>query len=121
MKITIGSLLIGSSQADEMKRFYRHAFGWEENEMGAFVVGGLQIFFESHSEISGSTKEAARVIINLNVTGCREIEAHLKNLDVRWIRPVEQMPFGLIGTIADPDGNYIQIIEWGATPTTHRD
>ena len=26
------------------------------------------------------------------------------------------MPFGLIGTVADPDGNMVQIIEWGATP-----
>ena len=89
--------------------------------MGAFVVNGFQIFFEPHSQISGSTKEPARVVINLDVTGCRELESHLKNLDGHWIRPVEQMPFGLIGTLADPDGNYVQVIEWGATPTAHLD
>jgi hypothetical protein len=36
---------------------------------------------------------------------------------VNWIREVEQMPFGLIGTVTDPDGNYVQVIQWGATPT----
>lgn len=33
-----------------------------------------------------------------------------------WLRAVEQMPFGLIGTVADPDGNDVQVIQWGATP-----
>ena len=30
------------------------------------------------------------------------------------------MPFGLIGTVADPDGNYVQIIQWGAEPDDAR-
>ena len=32
------------------------------------------------------------------------------------MREVEQTPFGLIGTLADPDGNLVQVIEWGAAP-----
>jgi hypothetical protein len=31
------------------------------------------------------------------------------------------MEFGLIGTVADPDGNLVQIIEWGATPDEGHD
>lgn len=88
--------------------------------MGAFIVGSTPFFVEPHSEVSGPTKESARCIFNLDVTGCRELESHLKEMGVRWVRPVEQMPFGLIGTVADPDGNYVQIIEWGATPEQHR-
>ena len=26
----------------------------------------------------------------------------------------------VLGTVTDPDGNYVQIIQWGATPEAHR-
>ena len=119
--IRLGSLLVGSDQVEATKTWYRRAFGWQENAMGAFDAGGVQLFIETHSEVTGKAKEPPRVVLNLDVAGCRELEAHLKDMGVAWIRPVEQMPFGLIGTVADPDGNYVQIIEWGAAPTSHRD
>ena len=112
----LGSLLVGSSQVDAMKDWYRACFSAEENEMGAFVFGGVQLFIEEHSEVSGPNENGHRIILNLDVSGCRDLEAHLNSHGVTWVREVEQMPFGLIGTVADPDGNLLQIIEWGATP-----
>jgi len=116
----LASLLIGSSQAEAMKDWYRRCFGISENEMGAFDFGGFLLFIESHSEVSGPTREPARILINFNVDDCRGIEAQLRAQNVRWVREVEQAPFGLIGTLADPDGNYLQIIQWGAAPEAHR-
>ena len=112
----LGSILLGSSQVDAMKDWYRACFGPDENEMGAFVFGGVQLFVEEHSEVSGSNENGHRIVLNLDVSGCRDLEAHLNEQGVTWVREVEQMPFGLIGTVADPDGNMVQIIEWGATP-----
>jgi predicted enzyme related to lactoylglutathione lyase len=117
----IGSVMIGSSQAESLKDWYSRAFGVTANDMGSFDFGGVQLFIEEHSEISGPTKEPARLIINLNVDDCRALESQLKAQNVTWTRPVEQMPFGLIGTVADPDGNLVQIIQWGAQPESHRD
>ena len=117
----IGSLLIGSSQVAAMKQWYESAFGVSANEMGSYDFGGVGLFIEEHSEVSGPTKEPARVIINLNVDDCRAIEAHLEQVGATWVRKVEQMPFGLIGTVADPDGNYVQVIQWGATPEAHKE
>ncbi len=116
----IGSLLVGSSQVDAMKRWYEQAFGVTANEMGAYAFGPVQFFIEEHSDVSGATKEPARVIINLDVPDCRAAEARLEEVGATWVRKVEQMPFGLIGTVADPDGNYVQIIQWGATPEAHQ-
>jgi predicted enzyme related to lactoylglutathione lyase len=115
MAVKLGSLLIGSSNPTEMKEWYRNAFSVTENDMGAFEYGGAAIFVEEHSEVSGPTKEPARVLINFDVDDCRGLEKHLDSLGVKWIRKVEKEPFGLIGTLADPDGNYVQIIQWGAT------
>lgn len=117
----IGSLLIGSSNVDEMKNWYRRAFDATENEGGAFEFGPVQYFIETHSDVSGPATDAARYVINFNVDDLRPLEAHLKDLGVHWVRPVEQMPFGLIGTVTDPDGNYLNLIQWGATPEAHRD
>lgn len=116
----IGSLLIGSSNVEAMKDWYRRAFAIEENEMGAFEFGGVGLFIEEHSMVSGPTTDPARVIINLNVDDCRAIEAQIEAAGATWVRKVEQEPFGLIGTVADPDGNYVQIIQWGAEPESHK-
>jgi predicted enzyme related to lactoylglutathione lyase len=116
----IGSLLVGSSNVDQMKEWYRKAFGIQENEMGAFAFGPVQLFIETHSEVSGPTKEPARVIINLDVDDARAMEAQVNAAGANWVRPVEQESFGLIGTVADPDGNLVQIIQWGATPEAHK-
>jgi predicted enzyme related to lactoylglutathione lyase len=115
----LGSLLLGSSQADAMKDWYRRAFGVSENDMGAFDFGGVQLFIEPHSDVSGPTKEPARCIINLSVDDANALAEHLKGAGTPFVREVDQEPFGLIGTVADPDGNYVQIIEWGATPEAH--
>jgi predicted enzyme related to lactoylglutathione lyase len=117
----IGSLLVGSSDPDKLKEWYGRAFSVEADAMGAFDFGGVGLFIESHSDISGPTKEPARIQIDLHVSDCRALEAHLKSVGVNWLREVEQMPFGLIGTVVDPDGNYVQIIEWGANPESHKD
>lgn len=115
----IGSLLLGSSDAERAKQWYRDAFGVTENENGAFEFGSVGLFVEPHSQISGPTKEPARVVINLDVDDARAHEARLKEMNADWERPVEQEDFGLIGTVKDPDGNFIQIIQWGAEPGTH--
>ena len=120
MTASIGSLLIGSSNVEQMKEWYRNAFNVKENGMGAFELGTVQLFVEAHSQVSGPAKEPARVIINLDVDDCRGLESHLKQQGVKWVRAVEQEAFGLIGTVADPDGNYVQIIQWGATPEAHK-
>jgi predicted enzyme related to lactoylglutathione lyase len=119
--LNLGSLLLGSSQVDTMKTWYRRAFDVDENAMGAFEFGGVQFFIESHSEVSGPAREPARCIINLDVDDARGLAEHLKDLGADFVRKLTQESFGLIATVADPDGNYVQLIEWGATPEAHRD
>jgi len=51
--------------------------------------------------------------LDLDVTDVREWEKYLDSKGVTWVRRVEQTPNGLIGTVEDPDGNYVQVIQWG--------
>lgn len=116
----LASLLIGSSNVAAMMDWYRQGFGAVENDMGAFEFGAVGVFIEEHSDVAGPATQPARIILNLNVDDCRAVEAQLVAAGTTWVRPVEQAQFGLIGTAADPDGNYVQIIQWGATPEDHR-
>lgn len=116
----LGSLLIGSSNVDEMKTWYRRAFDLEESQMGAFDLGGVLLFIEPHSEVSGPTKEPARCIINLDVEDGWTTARHLRDIGTRFVREAEQAPFGVIATALDPDGNYVQVIQWGASPESHK-
>jgi predicted enzyme related to lactoylglutathione lyase len=115
----LGSILLGSDKVDEMKTWYRRALDVEENAMGAFELGAVQLFIEPHSEVSGRAKEPARCIINLDVDDARGLAEHLKDLGAVFVRKLDAAGFGLIATVADPDGNYVQVIEWGATPEAH--
>lgn len=121
----LGSLMLGSTQVEKSKQWYQDVFGVEANEMGAFTFGNTGIFIEEHSDISASSAaEPARVIINFDVAdeaALREIAARADKAGSKWVRPVEAAPFGIIGTVEDPDGNYLQIIAWGATPEAHKD
>jgi len=99
----LGSLLIGSPDVAAMKSWYTDVLAAKENEL----------FIEEHSEVSGRAKDAPRIILDLDVTDVREWEKHLDSKEVTWVRRVEQTPNGLIGTVEDPDGNYVQVIQWG--------
>ena len=50
MAAPIGSLLIGSSQVDAMKQWYRDAFGVSEDDTGAFPFGPVGLFVEEDVE-----------------------------------------------------------------------
>ena len=39
------------------------------------------------------------------------VEARLIAIVAVWVRELEAGPCGLIGTVVDPDGNYVQFIE----------
>jgi hypothetical protein len=51
------------------------------------------------------------VVLNFHVDDARATAAHLDTLGVTWLVPVEERENGLFGTLTDPDGNILQIIQ----------
>lgn len=109
--LKVGSILIGSERADELKDWYRKTFDIHEDEDGALAFGPIRLFVFPHNEIHGTASEPARIMINIHAEDARALEADLKSRGVRFIRDVSEEPFGLLGTIADLDGNYLQILQ----------
>ena len=55
--------------------------------------------------------EPARIVLNFHVDDIRAVEARLVALGAVWVRELETTSWGIIGTVLDLDGNYVQIVE----------
>lgn len=107
-------IVLASTDPEELTRWYRSALEplgarWDEHML---VLGGMYLGFDSRDDIAASPAEPGRVLLNVTVHDIRAAERHLNSLGVRWIRPVEDFDTGKICTIQDPDGNYLQILEF---------
>jgi predicted enzyme related to lactoylglutathione lyase len=107
---------ITSEQPERMMAFYRDVVGlppWPEIGEGAFHAGGAGLLIDGHSEIHGPAKEPARVLINFFVGDLAAEKARLEAAGVTFVRqPQREYWGGLITTFLDPDGNYLQLIEF---------
>lgn len=81
---------------------------------GAFSLGeGTAFLIDGHSDTRGKAKEPQRVLINFMVDDLDAQRQRLLERGVEFIRPPEREEWGgLITTFLDPDGNYLQLIEF---------
>lgn len=78
-------------------------FGWQVGS-AFFTVG-------EHSEAEGKSKDPIRVIINFETREVKEEFERIKEIDgVEVIKEPYDMDGAWIATLADPDGNYFQLV-----------
>ncbi|MEX2372723.1 MAG: VOC family protein [Dehalococcoidia bacterium] len=117
MDVTSFSITINSTDPERLLGFYRETVGLTENpeaDGGGFrLVEGATLYVDGHREISGPTKEPARVLVNFFVDDLKAEQARLEAAGVEFIRK-EGREFwgGVISTFLDPDGNYCQLMEF---------
>jgi predicted enzyme related to lactoylglutathione lyase len=108
----IGSILVGSTDPDRLRSWYRAAFAPDQGEQGPLDVGGVLLVFDKRSEVADKNPEPVRTMVNFHVEDARETVAHLNAMGVTWIADLEKRPSGFFATLLDPDGSYVQIIEF---------
>ncbi|CAN5749531.1 hypothetical protein BH23ACT5_BH23ACT5_24120 [soil metagenome] len=90
------------------------------DEYAMLRFGDTEIIPDSRADVADKNPEPGRVILNFGVTDARAVASHLDDMGVTWLVEVEERDFGLVGTVVDPDGNYVQIIEtspeWAVSP-----
>ncbi len=68
---------------------------------------------DAHSDVKGSTKEPARVLMSCFVADLAAEQKRLEGRGVKFIRTAGKEAWGgVISTFVDPDGNYLQLIEF---------
>ena len=107
----LGSILLGTSNPERLRDWYSAALAPERDEFGWMNFGGIGVLIDGRSDVAELNPEPGRVILNFHVDDAYATAAHLNDLGVTWLVEVEERDDGLFGTLIDPDGNYIQIIQ----------
>ena len=107
----LGSILLGSKDPQRLKQWYLDALRPTENQYGFLQFGTVSILIDGRDDVAARTAEPGRVLLNFQVDDAEATARHLTSMGVTWVAELEQRRDGLFGTVADPDGNYVQIIQ----------
>jgi len=111
MTSSIRSILLASTDPDRLRRWYVDAVGAETDADG-FLDLGVGVLVDGRDDVAAATAEPGRVILNHHVPDIHAAARRLDELKANWVAPVEFRDAGLwFGTVTDPDGNYVQLIQ----------
>jgi predicted enzyme related to lactoylglutathione lyase len=108
--------MIGTKQAPALVSFYEKVLekpaGMVDQEHGfwGWQVGSVFFSVLDHSQMAGKAKDPGRVMINFETSHVKEEFERIKALGAAVIHEPYSMEDGWIATLADPDGNYFQLI-----------
>jgi predicted enzyme related to lactoylglutathione lyase len=114
--LNLNSVMIGTKQPVALAAFYEKILGKSadmvdrDNGFWGWQVGSAFISVLEHSEIGGNAKDPGRVIFNFETPQVKEEFERIKALGGAVIREPYEMGGGWIATLADPDGNYFQLV-----------
>ncbi|WP_328407053.1 SRPBCC domain-containing protein [Nocardia sp. NBC_00403] len=107
-----GSILLGTTRPAELRDWYRRTLAPEYKGEGPIDLGGFLLVIDKRDDLGTKNNEPGRMILNFHVEDFGAVEAQLRAAGVDWLVPVADRPSGRFGTFADPDGNYLQIIQF---------
>ncbi len=114
--LNLNSVMIGTRQPAVLAAFYEKVLGKpagmvdEENGFWGWEVGSAYLSVLDHSEMGGNTKDPGRIMFNFETSQVKEEFERIKAAGATIIREPYEMGGGWIATLADPDGNYFQLV-----------
>ncbi len=112
--LNLSSVMIGSANAKALAEFYAKILGkaadWEEGGWYGWQIGDSYLMIGEHSEVKGKAKEPQRVIFNFEAKQVKREYDRILGLGAKVVKELYEMEGMKIGTFADPDGNYFQIV-----------
>jgi predicted enzyme related to lactoylglutathione lyase len=106
----LASILLASADPVRLRAWYVDVLDARPDRSGFLNVGRVAMLIDRR-EVAARCAEPGRVILNFEVPDVRAVERLLVAREAVWIREVESTPWGRIGTVLDPDGNYVQVID----------
>ena len=113
--MNFNSILIGSEDPQRLADYYTKLFGeptWNDGGYVGWIIGSGAVTVGPHSEVSGQNKEPGRLIWNIESADVQGDFDRFKAAGATVVRE----PYGFegsegqIATLADPDGNYFQLM-----------
>jgi predicted enzyme related to lactoylglutathione lyase len=114
--MNFNNILIGSEDPRRLVEYYTRLFGAPGMDDGTYAgwqVGSGFVAVGPHSEVHGKNAEPGRIIWNIEEPDVRGAFQRLRDAGAIVVREpydFEQAPGMWIATLADPDGNYFQLM-----------
>jgi predicted enzyme related to lactoylglutathione lyase len=114
--LNLHAIMIGTTHVKELVAFYAQVLGKpaemadEEHGFYGWQAGGTYFAVLAHSEMGGSAKDPGRILLNFETSEVQEEFARIKGLGGTVVREPYAMGDGWLATLADPDGNYFQLV-----------
>lgn len=115
--LNLNSIMIGTDQIEVMAKFYNEVLGepaMVDGEWSGWQVGSCFLSVGPHSEVKGKAKEPQRVLFNFETTEVKEEFERISKIQgaevIKEPYTMGEMENFWIATIADPDGNYFQLM-----------
>jgi predicted enzyme related to lactoylglutathione lyase len=115
--LNLNSIMVGTKQPVVLAAFYEKVLGKPadmlDRDQGywGWNMGGAFISVLDHSEMGGNAKDPGRVMFNFETTQVKEEFERIKTIGALVIKEPYEMGEGAwIATLADPDGNYFQLV-----------
>lgn len=112
--LNLNSLLISSESPEKLREFYEKLLGKkpEMDDSGYFgwLIGSTFLSFGPHDKVNGKSNNPERVMFNFETDDVKGEFKRIKDLGAEVISEPYEMGSAWIATLADPDGNYFQLM-----------
>jgi predicted enzyme related to lactoylglutathione lyase len=114
--LNLNSIMIGTKQPKLLADFYEKVIGKpadmadSENGFFGWQAGSTNLSVLEHSEMGGNTKDPGRLILNFETPQVKEEFERIKAIGASVIREPYEIGGGWVATLADPEGNYFQLV-----------
>lgn len=117
----LGSILLGSRDPDRLRAWYRAVLAPDHTGAGPLIdFGGAALIIDGRDDIEERNPEPGRAVLDFVVDDALAAAARLDDVGVSWLVEVRDRLVGLVGTVVDPDGNHVRIVERTHTGTVRR-
>ena len=124
-KPRLNSMLLASTDPERLHAWYSAAFEPEQdtktNGYRILTFGGFTMLIDQRDDLSDTNPEPGRTILNFDVADARAVARRLDAMGVTWKAELDEREPGLFATAIDPDGNYVQIIQFRPGHDPHAD
>ena len=115
--VNLNSMLLFSEAPKKLVDFYRQVLSrepkWQEEEYSGFEAGACTLVIGPHSNVHGENKNPERIMFNFETSDVKGEFERIKKLGAKVIAQPYHMGDDadfLIATLADPEGNYFQLV-----------
>ncbi len=114
--MNFNSVLIGSADPGRLAAYYSQLLGepgFADGGYTGWMIGSGFLTVGPHSEVAGQNAQPGRIILNFETADVAGDFAKLEAAGAIVVRApyrFEETPGAWIATLADPDGNYFQLV-----------